>query len=215
MLRIARVSVFLKDWVLACCLLLCLAACSAPQYTLSPLSKNAVILAFGDSLTYGSGANSETQSYPAILEQLTGRTVINAGIPGEISEAGLARLPILLTEHKPDLVVLCHGGNDILRRLDKTKLADHLEQMVRLIKASGADVIIVGVPTFKLGFSVPDLYPKLAEKHQLANDMTFLAELESEPSLKSDHIHPNATGYRLFGERIFKLLQAAGAIELI
>ena len=45
--------------------------------------------------------------------------------------------------------------------------------------------------------------------------MTFLAELGSEPSLKSDHIHPNATGYRLFGERIFKLLQAAGAIELI
>jgi acyl-CoA thioesterase I len=155
------------------------------------------------------------QSYPAILGQLTGRTVINAGIPGEISEAGLARLPILLTEYKPDLVVLCHGGNDILRRLDKTKCADHLEQMVGLIKGRGADVIIVGVPTFKLGFSVPDLYQKLAEKHQLANDMTFLAELESEPSLKSDHIHPNATGYRLFGERIFKLLQAAKVIELI
>ena len=81
--------------------------------------------------------------------------MINAGIPGEISEEGLARLLILLTECKPDLVVLCHGGNDILRRLDKTKLADHLEQMVGLIKDSGADVIIVGVPTYNLVSQYP------------------------------------------------------------
>jgi lysophospholipase L1-like esterase len=189
-------------------------ACSTsePEPRLSPLTQNGIILAFGDSLTFGTGAKSETESYPAVLQQLTGRSVVNAGIPGEISAAGLKRLPNVLAEVKPALVILCHGGNDILRRLDKTQLANNLEQMVQLIKASGADVVLVGVPTFGFGLVIPDLYPQLAEKYQLANDMEILAELVSQPSLKSDQIHPNSKGYDLFGQQIHVLLTKAGAI---
>lgn len=192
-------------------LLLFISACSSSAPTLSPLTQDAVILAFGDSLTYGTGAN-KTQSYPAVLEQLTGLTVINKGIPGETTGEGLKRLSSVLLQHQPDLVILCHGGNDILRRLDKTQLASNLEQMVKTIKASGADVVIVGVPMFNFGLAVPKLYPDLAEKYQLANDMMLLADIISQPSLKSDQIHPNAEGYLIFGQRIFKLLQQAGAI---
>lgn len=194
------------------CFLIILSACSTPSPSLVKLSSNAVILAFGDSLTYGSGANIKTESYPAILEQLTSRRVINAGIPGEISEDGLKRLSTALLKHKPDLVLLCHGGNDILRRLDKRQLANNLEQMVKIIKASGAEVVIIGVPTFGFGLTVPDLYPDLVEKYRLAGDMTTLVDIESQPNLKSDHIHPNAKGYRIFGQRIFQLLQQAGAV---
>jgi acyl-CoA thioesterase-1 len=196
------------------CFVLLFAACSTsePESHLSPLAQNAVILAFGDSLTFGTGAKSETESYPAVLQQLTGRSVVNAGIPGEISAAGLKRLPNVLAEVKPALVILCHGGNDILRRLDKRQLANNLEQMVQLIKASGADVVLVGVPTFGFGLVIPDLYPQLAEKYQLANDMEILAELVSQPSLKSDQIHPNSKGYDLFGQQIHVLLTKAGAI---
>ena len=196
------------------CFVLLFAACSTskPESHLSPLAQNAVILAFGDSLTFGTGAKSETESYPAVLQQLTGRSVVNAGIPGEISAAGLKRLPNVLAEVKPALVILCHGGNDILRRLDKRQLANNLEQMVQLIKASGADVVLVGVPTFGFGLVIPDLYPQLAEKYQLANDMEILAELVSQPSLKSDQIHQNSKGYDLFGQQIHVLLTKAGAI---
>jgi acyl-CoA thioesterase I len=196
------------------CFVLLFAACSTsdPEPRLSPLTQNGIILAFGDSLTFGTGAKSETESYPAVLQQLTGRSVVNAGIPGEISAAGLKRLPNVLAEVKPALVILCHGGNDILRRLDKTQLANNLEQMVQLIKASGADVVLVGVPTFGFGLVIPDLYPQLAEKYQLANDMEILAELVSQPSLKSDQIHPNSKGYDLFGQQIHVLLTKAGAI---
>ena len=98
-------------------MLLCfLLSCEkGPQ--IAPLDKDAIILAFGDSLTYGTGAKPD-QSYPAQLEGLIKRKIINAGVPGEISSKGLLRLPHLLESHQPDLVILCHGANDILRKMN-------------------------------------------------------------------------------------------------
>ena len=189
-----------------------LSACSETTYNLTPLEPEAVILAFGDSLTYGSGANSATESYPAIVEQLANRRVLNAGIPGEISQVGLTRLPHLLDTLSPDLVILCHGGNDILQRRDQAQLKANLNEMIQLIKANGAEVVLVAVPMFGFGLTVPDLYSELAQQYELPIDMTVLKDIVSDPKLKSDQVHPNAKGYALFGQRVFRLLQAAGAV---
>ena len=110
-----------------------IAACGNDSAPLRELAPDAVILAFGDSVTHGSGAR-DYQSYPAVLGERIGREVINAGIPGEETSQGLRRLPGLLDRHQPDLLVLCHGGNDILRRRPTLELADNLGAMIDLIR---------------------------------------------------------------------------------
>jgi len=179
---------------------------SGPQIT--PLDQDAVVLAFGDSLTYGTGV-SAGQSYPDVLSNLLGRPVINVGIPGEVSSAGLKRLPKILDQHNPTLVILCHGGNDFLRRLDKDGTIRNLKAMLEMIRARGADVVLVGVPKLGFGLDVPKFYAALAEEQGIPFEDEILVDLLGDNSMKSDEIHPNATGYRLMAEAIHKVITKA------
>lgn len=188
-----------------CVLLLC--ACDRTP-AVRPLPGDAVILAFGDSLTYGTGA-TEGQSYPELLADLLGRTVINAGVPGEVSAAGLARLPRLLEEHRPQLVILCHGGNDFLQRLDRARTAANLAAMIELSRASGADVLLVGVPEFGLFLKPPAFYRETAERFAIPFEGEIVSDLLGDGALKSDAIHPNAAGYRRMAEALHALIKKA------
>ncbi len=199
--------------IIVLCLTVFLSSCSDKQVSLAPLEQDAVILAFGDSLTYGTGVNSKTQSYPAILRQLTGLNVINRGIPGEVSAYGFERLEDVLQETKPSLVILCHGGNDIIRKRGKEQLKTNLGKMIEMIQSKGIDVVLIGVPNFNLMLSVLDLYPDLATQYKLPIELSILATLERNPQMKSDHIHPNAKGYRAMAESIYDLLKSAGALN--
>jgi len=198
--------------VLLLLLSLCLLSCADDKPALTPLAADATILAFGDSLTYGSGANSKSESYPAVLSQLTGLKVINAGIPGEISRLGLERLADALQETQPKLVILCHGGNDIIRKLGSQQLKQNLQQMIELVHSTGAEVMLIGVPNFNLMLNVPDLYPDLATRYNIPIQLTILPKIERSPKFKSDQIHPNAAGYSLMADSVHELLQESGAL---
>ena len=173
--------------------------------SIKPFNQESVVLAFGDSLTHGTGA-STGQSYPDVLSELLGRQVINVGIPGEVSASGLKRLPSVLEEYKPTLVILCHGGNDFLRKLDQATTSGSLDAMVTLIRSHGADVVLVGVPKFGFGLQVPELYSQIADKYTIPLQKEILVDLLADNSMKSDVIHPNATGYRLMAEAIYDLI---------
>lgn len=186
-------------------------ACDSTE-PLKPLASNAVILAFGDSLTYGTGAE-KTESYPALLQQQLNMTVINAGVPGEISSEGRSRLPSLLDEIKPDLVILCHGGNDLLRRGSPVQLKRNLHNMLQQITDRGIAVLLIAVPEPNIMLSAPALYQELAEEYKLNVDTQTMSDILSNRALKSDAIHPNAAGYRLLAGAIIEQLQSSGAID--
>ena len=175
---------------------------------IKPLNQESVVLAFGDSLTHGTGA-STGQSYPAVLSELLGRQVINVGIPGEVSSAGLKRLPAVLDEYNPGLVILCHGGNDFLRRIDEGETARNLRAMITLIRAGGADVVLVGVPKLGFGLKVPNFYEELAKEQKVPFESGILVDLLGDNNMKSDAIHPNATGYRLMAEAVQNVINKA------
>ncbi|MGD2053177.1 MAG: arylesterase [Gammaproteobacteria bacterium] len=178
---------------------------------LKPLGDDAVILAFGDSLTFGTGAKQE-QAYPVQLQTLVSRTVINAGIPGEITRNGLRRLPTLLKQHQPELVIICHGGNDILRRLNLQQTRSNIQQMIDISRAHGAQVVLVGVPEFGLFLSSAEFYTELAEHNHLPIENTVLSEILKNNTWKSDQIHPNAAGYNRMAKRLVQLLKKSAAI---
>ncbi|MDH5784824.1 MAG: arylesterase [Chromatiales bacterium] len=179
---------------------------------LPPLAENAVILAFGDSLTYGTGTTREL-SYPAILQQLSGRRVVNAGIPGEQTSGGLARLNYVLDEVEPQLMILCLGGNDMLRKKDLQLAAENLQKMVEISREKGVPVLLLGVPRPALfGMESAEFYHELAETLSLPLEADIIPEVLSDKELKSDQIHPNAEGYRLVAEAIYKKLQKSGAL---
>ncbi|MDR1614544.1 MAG: arylesterase [Campylobacteraceae bacterium] len=169
------------------------------------IPQNAVILAFGDSLTEGYGAK-EDESYPVRLGKILNMQVINAGISGEVTQKGAARLPSLLDEIKPDIVILCHGGNDIIRKYDLQKTKQNLAYMINLIRNKNAVVILVGVPSFN-GFLIDtnDIYDELADEYNLIYEDAVLSEIIKSPALKYDQIHPNAAGYGLMAENLAKL----------
>jgi len=203
-MNISRLFLFLILFIL---ILITVKNVLLKQEPQKPFPQQGVILTFGDSLTYGYGA-APSESYPARLEQRLGRKVINGGISGELSEEGLKRLPTLLQTHKPEILILCHGGNDILKKQDMQKLRTNLEEMIRLAQTHNINVVLVSVPQFGiLQLTPPPLYSELATAYHLEIEEDILADILHDNRYKSDYIHPNALGYQKMAEAIEKLLR--------
>ena len=201
--------------VLLLTLTLALAAGCGQEVRYEALPSGATVLAFGDSVTYGTGASSG-EDYPSVLAEKTGWRVINAGIPGDTARAARSRLAPLLAEHQPDLVIVELGGNDFLRRHSTDSVEAALRDIVQQSKASGAITVLVSVPRFSVlratagALSDSPIYATLAEEEGVLLAPDIFAEVLSDEDLRADPIHPNAAGYRQFTDELLALLQAAG-----
>ena len=191
-------------------LIVLLAGC-AERPKLERLPSDAVVLAFGDSLTFGTGAK-EDESYPAQLERLIQRRVVRAGVPGEVTAQALERLPAALDEHAPRLLLLCIGGNDFLRRLGNSQAERNVREMVQLATSRGVAVLLIGAPEPGLSVSPPAFYAGIAKEFRLPYEEGIIGRVLKDASLKSDPIHPNARGYRVIAERLAEHLRQSGAI---
>ncbi len=171
------------------------------------------VLALGNSLTYGYGA-SPAESYPAQLQKLTGWDIINGGISGDTSAQALSRLPALL-QRKPKLVLISIGGNDFLRKLPEAETRNNIAETIESVQKENIPTVLVGVPHLSVGalfghLSDHPLYQELAEQYKIPLFEGAWSEILSDEKLKSDQIHANAAGYKVFAEKLEKFLQEEG-----
>ena len=137
--------------------------------------------------------------------------VINAGVSGDTSAGGLARLDWLMQE-QPDLVIIELGGNDALRGQSPVGTRHNLDSIIKRIKAKGAMVILAGIlapPNMGKAYSAAfnPIFPELAQSHNVPFYGFFLDGVIQEPSLMlSDGIHPNAKGVAVIVERILPIV---------
>lgn len=182
------------------------------------LAPAATVLALGDSITYGTGAAPDA-AYPAQLAALTGWNVINAGVPGDTAAQALERLPALLAEHKPALVIVGIGGNDFLRRVGSDVTRAAVRRAVELARSAGAQVLLVAIPQLSagaalgLGLSDHPMYEELARELALALHAGGWSRVLGDASLRADAIHANAAGYRVFAEGLAVTLRQAGFLR--
>ena len=191
-------------------LALSLAACS-DEPKLPRLGADDVVLAFGDSITYGTGAGPE-ESYPEVLAQLIGRRVVGAGVPGEVTANSVQRLPEVLEEVKPKILLLCLGGNDMLRKVESVATESNLRTMVQIARDRGIAVVLIAVPRPAIFGGNAPFYQTIARENDLPLESGILKDILFNNELKADPSHPNAKGYRRMAEAIAGLLKKAGAV---
>ena len=198
-----------RQWLLgglAGALLLAAGCSKSAKTTARTLPKDATLLCLGDSLTFGYGAPAGT-AYPPVLEQLTGHVVQNAGINGDTAEGALARLPALLQANTPGLVLVSIGGNDFLRRMPSERTRAALTSIVQTAAAS-AQVVLIAQPEPALmalatgALKDHEVYAEVASATGVPLFAGGWAHVLSRPELRSDQIHANAEGYKVFAERL-------------
>ena len=184
-------------------------ATEQPEFSLA--NPDAKILTLCDNLTKGTDAG-KGEDYPAILTGLSKREVINAGAPGELSKDGLARLEGVLEVTRPALIILCHGGNDLLRKSDLNMAANNIRSMIELAHAHNVEVLLIGVPKPGLLIGTASFYAEVAHASGVSADLETPKEILTDAELRSDPAHPNSQGYRVLAESIFSEQQHLSAL---
>jgi len=198
-----------------------LSGCSGESASNDAASKTAAakqttrktIVAVGDSLTAGLGVD-ESAAYPAQLQRkLAGDgyyfNVVNAGVSGETSSGTLTRIEWVISNLKPDIIILETGANDGLRGIDTDALIKNLDRIVSIIKANNIKMLLCGMkmlpnmgPEYSKAFT--RVYPEIAKKHEIPLIPFFLEGVAGDPRFNQpDRLHPTAKGYLRIVDHIY------------
>lgn len=139
-------------------------------------AESAGIVAFGDSLTYGTGS-TKSGGFVTLLSEKSGMPIVNMGVPGDTTRDALLRLDSVLAG-KPDVVIVLFGGNDLLKGIPATETAKNLALIDTKLTSSGAKVLLLKLSILNGIYGNPDL-------------------------MSPDALHPNDKGYALMAERIY------------
>lgn len=183
-------------------------------------AKTHTILVMGDSLSAGYGIKVEEGWVTLLQKELTQKQhgdsintrVINASVSGETTSGGLTRLPAVLSQHKPDIVIIELGGNDGLRGQPLNIMQQNLQTMITASQTAGAKIILAGMqiptnygPRYTKQFR--ELYPALAEKNQVALIPFLLDGVATHTNLiQQDGIHPTAEAQPLILKNVLPVL---------
>lgn len=193
---------------MGCCLGLLLLAQEAAAGT---------VLVVGDSISAALGLET-SQGWVSLLqkkldsERLDHR-VVNASISGDTSAGGAARLPALLGEHKPEVVIIELGGNDGLRGQPPAQLQQNLARMVRMSQEEGAKVLILGMklpPNYGQRYTTAfaEVFPKVASETGSALVPFLLEGAAGVPSMmQPDGIHPTAAAQPVMLDNVWPTLR--------
>ena len=170
------------------------------------LSAGQRIIAFGDSLTHGTGASSG-KDYPSQLSNLVSRPVINAGVPGDTTASALERLERDVLAYSPDMVLITLGGNDLKNGIAAETAFNNLKMIVNLVQSQGARVVIGGlsIPFRDRGFGRG--FKKLADETDATLIPHILDGIMGNRKLMSDPIHPNDAGYKIMAQRFYEAMR--------
>ena len=142
--------------------------------------------------------------------------IVNAGVPGDTTAGGLARLPDLLNQHQPKLLIVELGGNDFLRRLPQDQTIANLKSILSLSKAQGISTVLVAIPEFNAlqaaigNLSDHTMYETIAEETATPLITEVFSDVLSDKALKADEVHPNAQGYMEVGNKMREKLKQLG-----
>ncbi len=170
--------------------------------------KGRLVVAFGDSLTSGVGADSVSENYVAYLAQNSGVTIINKGVGGDTTAKALVRIQtdVLDLKPQPEVAIILLGGNDFFDGIPQETTEENLKQIVDLIKKDGIKVILLGIS--RLHF--PD-YEKMTQSIAMQKNINYvpaiLDGIVDAEDLMNDLKHPNSDGYKLMAERIEPTLE--------
>ena len=164
------------------------------------------IIAFGDSLTFGTGA-SDGMDYPRQLSRMISMPVINAGIPGDTTASALRRLQDDVLSQSPRIVLITLGGNDLKNGISKEHAFGNLKVIVEAIQGQGALVVLAGVHIPFLGRGFKGAYEQLSKEAGAVLIPNVFEGIMGDRSLMSDAIHPNDDGYAIMAEKFYKAVK--------
>lgn len=186
-----------------CCLLVFLLKGRVRKDVENIGSRGTNIICFGDSFTFGYGVAPE-YSYPAALAKMVGIPVINAGIDGDTSSEGLKRIKNDVLDRKPLLVIIEFGGNDFLRQIPFEVTIKNIEEMIKIVQSQGAIVAVADIGTSVVMGNYGREYKRLSREYNVVFIPALLRGIITNPSLKSDFIHPNEEGYKIISHRVYR-----------